>query len=36
VDNLPFSNVDSSSATSVRLPGTTNTNVLNGTVRVIE
>ena len=36
VDNLPFSNVDSISAPSVRLPGTTNTNVLNGSVRVIE
>jgi len=36
VDNLPFSSVDSISAPSVRLPGTTNTNVINGSVRVIE
>jgi len=36
VENFPFHNVDSISAPSVRLPGTTNTNVLNGTVRIIE
>jgi len=36
VERLPFSNVDSISAPSVRLPGTTNTNVLNGSVRLIE
>ncbi|NJM37870.1 MAG: hypothetical protein HC845_08460 [Akkermansiaceae bacterium] len=36
VERLPFHNVDSISAPSVRLPGTTNTNVLNGTVRLIE
>ena len=36
VDNLPFYNVDSISAPSVRLPGTTNTNVLNGSVRIIK
>jgi hypothetical protein len=36
VDRLPFNNVDSISAPSVRLPGTTNTNVLNGSLRIIE
>jgi RHS repeat-associated protein len=36
VERLPFHNVDSISAPSVRLPGTTNTNVLNGSLRIIE
>ena len=36
VDRLPFNNVDSISAPSVRLPGMTNTNVLNGSLRIIE
>ena len=36
VDNLPFNNVDSISAPSVRLAGTTNTNVMNGSVRIVE
>ncbi len=36
VDRLPFNNVNSISAPSVRLPGTTNTNVLNGSLRIIE
>lgn len=36
VENFPFYNVDSVSAPSVRLPGTTNTNVLNGSLRIIE
>lgn len=36
VDHLPLSGVDSVSAPSLRAPGTTNTNVLNGSVRVVE
>lgn len=36
VENFPFYNVDSISAPSIRLPGTTNTNVLNGSVRIIK
>lgn len=36
VENFPFHNVDSISAPSVRLPSTTNTNVLNNSVRIAE
>ena len=36
VESFPFNNVDSISAPSVRLPGTMNTNVLNGSVKIIK
>jgi hypothetical protein len=34
--NIPLNNIDSISAPSVRLPGTTNTHVLNGTAEAME
>lgn len=36
LETFPFNNVDSISAPSVRLPSTTNTNILNGSVRIAE